>query len=326
MAGPDGSPAPVLVAASARGRRPGRLPGPIRLPGPGWAARGPYEPSVGLVLARTGRAEGCGAFWTPFVAGLTAGLAARGVALRLGLAAGDAQEIAMQRAWWRGGQIAGAVVVDLRTRDERLPARRGLGMPLVVAGPPGPAGALPAEWTDDEAAMDAAVRYLAALGHRRIARVAHDPRLAHTALRTAAFTRVSAGLGLAHTTVATGPGDPDPGRATRELLLSPSRPTAVIHDSTGAALAALGAAAGLGIAVPAGLSVLAWDDAPACQVSRPALSVVRHDVYAYGQRTAHTALRALAGLPPVPRARAVPVLRPRASTGVPRAGTPPPAP
>ncbi|MCL2731291.1 MAG: substrate-binding domain-containing protein, partial [Actinomycetia bacterium] len=262
------------------------------------APRGRPDAGVGLVLARSGRQPDPGPFWPPFLAGLAAFLEPHDVTLRMGLAEGPEQELDVQRGWWRRRQIAGAVVVDVRTRDERLPVLGELGMPVIVAGPPGLAGGLPAEWTDDEAAMDSVVRHFAALGHRRIARVAWDPGLGHTALRTAAFSRIAAELGLHHTTVTTYPGDPDPGRCTRRLLLAPRRPTAVVYDSTSAAAAALGVARQLDIDVPSGLSLIAWDDSPLCAATRPALSVVRHDVHAYGARTASALLRLIDGLSP----------------------------
>ena len=75
--------------------------------------------------------------------------------------------------------------VDARTRA--IPVLEELQMPAVLAGRPRADTRLPAVWTDDAAAVDAAVDYLVALGHRRIARVAGLPALEHTQVRIAAF-------------------------------------------------------------------------------------------------------------------------------------------
>src|SRR5262249_10008975 len=55
-------------------------------------------------------------------------------------------------------------------------------------------------WSDDATALAETVEYLAALGHRRIARVGGLPNLLHTEIRTDAFAAVSGRLRLARTT------------------------------------------------------------------------------------------------------------------------------
>lgn len=288
---------------------------------PARARRGPHDP-IGLVVVRPAADLVREPFLTQFIAGVEEVLGGER-ALRLCLAADTAHEVAVHRAWWLRREVAGAIVVDVRMADERLPVLRELGMPVVLAGPPSLAGGLPAQWSDDEAAADAVVRYLAALGHRRIARVAGDPLLAHTVLRDRAFADVATALGLDHVSVpahpAATPGAAargDAGHATRRLLLGPAPPTAIVYDSTPAAVAALTVAAEMGVDVPGALSVIAWDDSPLCRVTRPRLSVVRHDVHGYGARTARALLCLVAGTPPPARQPAVPVLRPRASTAV----------
>ena len=57
----------------------------------------------------------------------------------------------------------------------------------MVIGGPGDTGTITQIWSDDAGAITEAVRYLVALGHRRIARVGGLPDLLHTQTRTRAF-------------------------------------------------------------------------------------------------------------------------------------------
>lgn len=70
-------------------------------------------------------------------------------------------------------------------------------MPAVVVGGPGHTQGLPCVWTDDAAAMGEVIRYLAALGHQRIVRVAGPAEFVHTEVRSQAFTKVACEVGLA---------------------------------------------------------------------------------------------------------------------------------
>ncbi|SEG90597.1 hypothetical protein SAMN05216223_12226 [Actinacidiphila yanglinensis] len=77
----------------------------------------------------------------------------------------------------------------------------GIGLPALVVGHPSPAGPFTSVGADDAAAAAEAVLYLAALGHRRIARVSGPAEPGHSAVRTAAFTETARQLGLTARTV-----------------------------------------------------------------------------------------------------------------------------
>jgi DNA-binding LacI/PurR family transcriptional regulator len=276
--------------------------------------RGMQQETVGLVIPRGSRAMGLEPFWMQFIAGIESVLVEHGCALKLCLAPDQEREIEVHSSWWRRKEVGGAIVVDLRVADERVPILKELGMPVVMAAHPSLVDGLRAVWTDDTGAMETLVRYLAALGHRAIARVGGNPALGHTALRTEAFERMTAELGLRSTAVTTGDSGSE---ATRTLLLDPQRPTAVIYDNTIMAVAALAVSAEMGFDVPGDLSVVAWDDSPLCRVTTPPLSVVRHDVYEYGARAATALIRLIDGMPQSPDETVVPVIHPRGSTAAP---------
>ncbi|NGN63138.1 LacI family transcriptional regulator, partial [Streptomyces sp. A7024] len=223
--------------------------------------------------------------------------------------------------WWGEGRVDGALLVDLHDDDARVPALAALELPVVALGPPDAAGPLPAVWSDDGASMRETVGYLAALGHRRIARVAGLPALAHTLLRDAVFEEGCRAAGLPEPTVVhTDYSGEDGARATRRLLIADDRPTAIVYDNDIMAVAGLSVAQELSLDVPRDLSLVAWDDSPFTQVVRPALTALTRDIAEYGARAARTLLAAVDQQPvesaQVPAARLVP----RGSTSPPLPG------
>ena len=71
-------------------------------------------------------------------------------------------------------------------------------------------------------------------------------------------------------------------RATRRLLSAARRPTAIVFDNDVMAIAGLGVAQEMGLAVPADLSIVAWDDSTLCRLVHPSLTALRRDIPAYG--------------------------------------------
>ena len=61
------------------------------------------------------------------------------------------------------------------------------------------------------------------------------------------------------------------------------------------AIAGLGAAHESGVAVPADLSLVAWEDSPLCRFVSPPLTVVEHDIAAFGAQAARLLFARLEG-------------------------------
>jgi DNA-binding LacI/PurR family transcriptional regulator len=205
--------------------------------------------------------------------------------------------------------------------DPRVAPVRGLGIPAVAVGHPSLTGGLTSVWTDDATAVTEAVRYLAALGHRRIARVGGAAALGHTSIRTAAFDEAARALGLAGARqVATDFSGDAGARATRALLTAPpgDRPTAVVYDNDIMAVAGLSVASEMGLRVPADVSLLAWDDSQLCRLTHPTLSAMSHDVHGFGAEVARTLFGVISGDGTGSHPVATPVLVPRGSTAPPR--------
>ncbi|MDQ0752089.1 DNA-binding LacI/PurR family transcriptional regulator [Streptomyces africanus] len=276
---------------------------------------------VGLAVCRPARMLGLEPWYMEFVSGVESVLAEHSCSLLLRLVRNPDEEIGVQESWWRGRQIGGSILVDFRADDPRVGLVERLGLPVVAVGHPSLTGGLTSVWTDDATAVTEAVRYLAALGHRRIARVGGAAALGHTAIRTAAFDEAAGALALAGAwQVATDFSGDAGARATRSLLTAapPDRPTAIVYDNDVMAVAGLSVAAEMGLRVPEEVSLLAWDDSQLCRLTHPTLSAMSHDVHGFGAEVARTLFSVITGgeggSHPVP----TPVLTPRGSTAPPR--------
>lgn len=276
---------------------------------------------VGLAVCRPARVLGLEPWYMEFVSGVESVLAEHSCSLLLRLVRNLDEELGVQEAWWRGRQIGGSILVDFRADDPRVGLVERLGLPVVAVGHPSLTGGLTSVWTDDGTAVTEAVRYLAALGHRRVARVGGAAALGHTAIRTAAFDEAARALALAGAwQVATDFSGDAGARATRSLLTAapPDRPTAIVYDNDIMAVAGLSVAAEMGLRVPDDVSLLAWDDSQLCRLTHPTLSAMSHDVHGFGAEAARTLFSVImggeGGSHPVP----TPVLMPRGSTAPPR--------
>jgi len=253
---------------------------------------------VGLALRRPASTLGVEPFFMELVSGLEAELSLRSYALLLQLVPDDdpEAEIEVYRQWWIEGRVDGVLLCDVRADDPRIPAVAEIGVPAVVVGPPTDGELLPSLWSDDAVSVAEAVEHLAGLGHRRIARVAGIPELAHTGARSRAFAESCDRLGVAEApTVWTDYTGEAGAQATRELLAGRPRPTAIVYDNDIMAIAGLATAQELGYAVPAELSIVAWDDSPVCGLVHPPLTALTRDIVAYGANAARLLLAVIAG-------------------------------
>ncbi|MGW0562288.1 LacI family DNA-binding transcriptional regulator [Streptomyces sp. NPDC003016] len=276
---------------------------------------------VGLAICRPARLLGLEPFYMEFISGIESVLAERSCSLLLRLVRDLDEEIALYERWWRSKMIGGAILVDFHQDDPRVPALQAIGLRAVAVGHPSLTGSFPSVWTDDATAAAEAVRYLAALGHRRIARVGGPAGLGHSGIRAAAFESTTRELGLeGHRQVSTGFAGEEGARATRSLLLSPDRPTAIVYDNDIMAVAGAAVAAEMGLVVPDDLSLLAWDDSQLCRLTHPTLSAMSHDVHHFGAEVARTLFGVIAGSRGDSLQVPTPSLTPRGSTGPPPRG------
>lgn len=271
--------------------------------------------AIGLVIDRPARMLAVEPYFMQLVAGIEAALTGTPFALLLQVVDDAAAELGTYRRWWAERRVDGMLLVDLRVDDPRVPLLAEIGLPAVVLGGPEGVGGLPCVWTEDGVAMTEVLRYLAALGHSRVVRVAGPPEFMHTRTRTNAFEAEATALGLDATSVHADYSDEGAATVVRRVLTAGEAPTAMLFDNDVMAVAALGVAQELGLAVPERLSLIAWDDSALCRLVRPALTAVRRPIYERGEAAVRLLLAALAGARPADVRTARPVLVPRASTG-----------
>jgi DNA-binding LacI/PurR family transcriptional regulator len=276
--------------------------------------------AFGLIIDRPARTLGIEPFFMQLVSGIQAELAEQRVTLLFTMVEDQDAEIEMYRQWWQQRRVDGVFVVDVQVNDRRIAVLEGLHMPAVVIGSPLGAGSLPAVWQDDRAAVEMVVGHLAGLGHRRIARVGGFPRYWHSRLRSEAFERVAAEVGLDALSVEADYTAEHGAQATVGLLGSAEQPTAVLYDNDVMAAAGLGAAQRMGISVPSGVSIVSWDDSALCELIHPAVTALRRDIAAAGSQAARMLQELAAGGKPANFQEPPPVLEVRDSSGT--AGVP----
>lgn len=155
-------------------------------------------------------------------------------------------------------------------RDRSLPAVlingsvAGLGFPRVS--------------TDDDHAVDQAYRHLAALGHERIGIIAGPTDHVPSARRLAAYRALHKGPGL----VAHAGFTMEEGHAAALPLLTAGA-TGLICGNDAIALGAIRAARRRGMAVPADVSIIGYDDSGLMTHTDPPLTTVRQPIQAMGQ-------------------------------------------
>jgi DNA-binding LacI/PurR family transcriptional regulator len=271
--------------------------------------------ACGLVLARPAKTLALEPFFMEFIAGVESELSARSIALTIQLVQSIEDEIEVYRRWWGERRVDGVLVVDLRHDDPRVEELIRLGLPAVVVGGPVENGALPAVWHDEAAVVVEAVRYVAALGHSRIGRVAGVGEFVHTAQRTEGFLSATRELGLEADVIATDYSAESGARATRKFLSAPEPPSAIIYDSDLLAVTGLGVAQQMGFSVPDDVSIVGWDDSLISQVVHPPLTAITRDIIAYGVTAIRHLVEVVEGRTTADVETPIGELTPRGSTG-----------
>jgi DNA-binding LacI/PurR family transcriptional regulator len=255
--------------------------------------------SVGLVINRPARLLSFEPFYMEFISGIEEVLGPHGISLVLKVASSAEDERRTYKKWVASRKVDGVIVTDLTENDERPALLREMGIPAVIVTSQHDADSI-AVWTDDAGAMREAVRYLAALGHVRIARVSGTPSLVCTQVRTEAMLDEMSSLGLPEPVIVATDFTPEQGaQATRRILSSPGRPTAVIFDSDVMAAVSLRVAAEMGLHVPRDLSIVAWDDSALSRLINPPLTSTSVDVRTQGMKVVQALLDFIDGKAPV---------------------------
>jgi DNA-binding LacI/PurR family transcriptional regulator len=242
--------------------------------------------AVGLVVAREPELLGADPFFPPFIAGIETVLAHRGHALVLQVTPSAEAELDGYRRLAADRRVDGVFLSDLRVDDPRPSVLVALGMPAVTIGRM-PNSQLPSVGLDDRPGIEAAVRHLIELGHRRIGHVAGPTHFVHSRTRQAAWRKVMLAAGLAVDLAVTADFTASGGAAATASLLDLAQPpTAIVFANDVMAIAGMSVAASRGVSVPDQLSVTGFDDTELARHLSPALTSIRSDALGLGAAAA----------------------------------------
>ncbi len=222
----------------------------------------------------------------------------------------------------RARQVEGIITATARRDHGGLDEVMAAGLEVVLVNRWLPGVPISAATADDRKGQRMAIEHLAGLGHRRIAHLAGPLDYSTGIDRHDAFLEAVQEFGL----------DTDPGlvrvsqafteaegaRLCRELLDEQARVTAIAAANDLLALGCLDVLAERGIACPAQISVVGFNDMPFAGRFQPPLTTIRIPHYEIGTAAAELMLERLAPDAGAPRhLRLEPTLVVRQSTGHP---------
>lgn len=191
-----------------------------------------------------------------------------------------------------GTLIDGAVLVTPTVVDVNY------GAPIVAIDPHTGQSELPTIDSDNLRGGQLATAHLLGLGHRRIAMLSGRPDLESSRLREQGYRQAmaAAGVPVSEDLVLVGGYDAQASaECTRTLLTSADPPTAIFAANDVSAIAAIQAAVGLGLRVPADLSVVGFDNIPESALCAPPLTTVNQPIRQMGERSIQLLLRLMRG-------------------------------
>ena len=176
-------------------------------------------------------------------------------------------------------RLAGIVLAaPLSNMPKIVRAIQATGTPFVKLSPGKENGKQLSVSTDDREACAEMTRYLAGLGHTRIAYITGDPHHAAVANRFLGYQDGlrESGLEFSERLIAAGNNSFESGASCAEKLLAlKPPPTAIFAANDDMAAGVVRVANGLGIDIPGQLSVAGFDDIPLARQVDPALTTIR---------------------------------------------------
>ena len=253
--------------------------------------------AVAVVLARDPEVIANDSFFPAFIAGVESVLAETETALLLQVVPGrDAEERAYRAL--SHGRADGALLLDLRTDDWRVPLLDELGLPTVLVGAYDQPTTFSCVRTDDAAPVHEIIAHLRAAGHERIAHVAGPLDYVHSRARADAYLAEIGDDELLREGDFTAASGRD---LTEELLALPERPTAILYSNDTMAIAGLSYARSQGLSIPQDLAISGFDDDHLSAHLSPALTSVSSDPAARGRAAARHQRGVIHGAHPPPQ-------------------------
>jgi len=185
-------------------------------------------------------------------------------------------------------RLAGIILAaPLSNMPNVVQAIEGTGTPFVSLSPGNGGNKIPSVTTNDREVCAEMTRYLAELGHTRIAFITGDPDHLAVGNRFMGYQDglAASGLEFSEALVAAGDNSFDSGQACAEKLLRQRpRPTAIFAANDDMAAGALRVANRMSIEVPQKLSIAGFDDIPLARQVEPALTSIRQPLVRMAER------------------------------------------
>jgi LacI family repressor for deo operon, udp, cdd, tsx, nupC, and nupG len=234
-------------------------------------------------------------FFTEVILGIEEEAQAQGFGVLVGNTAGAREREDRLARQLLTGAVDGLIL--LTGRRPRLPAGVDASRMIAVSERI-PRCAIATVTIDNVAGARQATEHLLALGHQRIGHIGGPPANILTGERLQGYKDALTAAGIVTDAALIAHGDFSfaSGRAAMRRLLSlPQPPTAVFCSNDEMAIGAMRAAREAGIAVPADLSLVGFDDIPFAGFCDPALTTLLQPRRDLGRRAAGLLLNALAG-------------------------------
>jgi len=292
-----------------------------------------YRPDVAARSMRTGSSHTVGfvvsdisnPLFATIAKGVDSVLVPHGYSLVLANSENDPEHEADLLRALRQRRLDGLIAAVADERATGL-AERLEGFVTVLFDRDVPGSSADAVWSDHDAGIGEALERLATLGHRRVALVAGSEGQLGSRARVTAFRHHAHRLGLSECAGLIRSVEPEPEggeRAARELLALAQPPTALIIGHNLLAVGVLEALFGLGVRLPADLSVVACDDVDVTRLYSPRIDVIERDLPELGRASAQLLLERLADPDGPPRRVVLPTrLVARGSVAAPRTSAP----
>jgi len=251
--------------------------------------------TIGIVIARDPALISTEAFYMRTLVGIEQYLNEVDSSLLLRLTGEHGEDLDVLRRWSRQGRVDGFILFDEHDDDPRIPLLKDLGVPCVVVSSNDPDDAVGRLVSSPEQTVTLLLDHLVELGHHEVAHVSGPFTFVHEQLRVRMLNEQAARHGIAVRHIEGSYRYDDGAELTRRLLTGPKPPTAIVLGNDLMAVAALQVAMDLGTPVPGRVSILAWEDSPLCELSRPGITAVDQMTMERGRAAADLLLRIAAG-------------------------------